>query len=675
MWILALLALVLSRLARAAHNETIDDASPLITYHDATLQRNITAFDSRLLWDGTVTYIVPIPDSSPTITIPFNGTAIYIFVAYPGRVEPAPSGFTVLIDGVPSGNWAAKESALLYRHLVYHNSTLPDASHTLVIQIMSGWEFYFDYAVVHEAFVKVECGSSSSISDVGNELGVELWEHTAEPQCDDLDAADCLTVAGDASTVDILSTATQPAETSTSIAYCVGLGLTLSGTSPAVGGTSQAAGAVTATSSNVTAIIRMTGTSRSPHDRRLPRRRAIRRPRDAGLPHPPPPPPHARPQTRAVDFQRCGIRIRREESYGEKGATCEKHTSATDFGGPGFEMTEDAEVLARWTPVQLYHIPSDFPVVSALFPTAYPSMPAAELPYLSFGHAPPYAMWILTLLHFVLLTRAIHNYTIDDASPLITYNAPVLERNITAFDSHLLWDGTVTYIAPAPVSSPTISIPFNGDWAAAESAQLYHHLVYHNATLPDAPHTLVMQIKPGWELYFDYAIYTSNVDPPPASMSPPTTIPTSSTAAAQQTSLSTKSSDAKKPPLGAIIGAIIGGTLLIVVATAMCLRRRRRATAKRRLTPVRFTAGFGLDNRVAEEEEDKDAGPPAMPFLSRGAVRGVHASVTTERGLARLTAEVRNLTASVQRLETGMPEARDGGQVMLRPPAYGDSRF
>ncbi|KAJ7898050.1 hypothetical protein B0H13DRAFT_2521205 [Mycena leptocephala] len=345
--------------------------------------------------------------------------------------------------------------------------------------------------------------------------------------------------------------------------------------------------------------------------------------------------------------------------------------------------------------------------------------PAAELPYLSFGHAPPYAMWILTLLHLVLLTRAIHNYTIDDASPLITYNAPVLERNITAFDSHLLWDGTITYIAPAPVSSPTISIPFNGtaiyifvaypglvepapsgftvlidgvpsgNWAAKESALLYHHLVYHDATLPDAPHTLVMQIQPGWELYFDYAIYTSNVDPPPASMSPPTTIPTSSTAAAQQTSLSPKSSEAKKPPLGAIIGAIIGGTLLIVLATVMCLRRRRRAAAKRRLTPVRFTAGFGLDNRVPEEEEDKDAGPPAMPFLSRGALsaRGTRKSVitlpeggnptgvTTERGLARLTAEVRNLTASVQRLETGMPEARDGGQVMLRPPAYGDSRF
>ncbi|KAJ7874874.1 hypothetical protein B0H13DRAFT_1894433 [Mycena leptocephala] len=222
-------------------------------------------------------------------------------------------------------------------------------------------------------------------------------------------------------------------------------------------------------------------------------------------------------------------------------------------------------------------------------------------------------MWLLTLLHFVLLTRAIHNYTIDDASPLITYNAPVLERNITVFDSHLLWGGTVTYIVPAPISSPTISIPFNGDWATTESAQLYH-----TTMLPNALHMLVMQIKPGWELYFDYVIYTSNVDPPPASMSPPTTISTSSTATTQQSSLSTKSSSAKKPPLSTIIGAIISSTLLIVLATAMCLWRR-------------FTAGFGLDNRVAEEEEDKDASPLVMPFLSQGVLsaRGTHKSVIT----------------------------------------------
>ncbi|KAJ7851264.1 hypothetical protein B0H14DRAFT_830115 [Mycena olivaceomarginata] len=321
-------------------------------------------------------------------------------------------------------------------------------------------------------------------------------------------------------------------------------------------------------------------------------------------------------------------------------------------------------------------------------------------------------MWILTLLHFVLLTRAIQNYTIDDASPLITYDAPVLERNITAFNSHLLWDGTVTYIAPALASSPTISIPFNGtaiyifvaypgrpepapsgfialidgapagNWAADESAQLYHHLVYHTTALPAAPHTLVMQIKPGWELYFDYAIYTSDVDLPPA------TISMSSTGTSKSTSLSTKSTTANKPPVGAIIGAVLGGTLLIGLSIVACCCRRRRAAAKLRLTPVRFIAGFGLDNAVAEEEE-KDAGPPTMPFLSRRApsARDRHKSVntlpegespagaTTERGLARLTAEMRNLTASVQRLETGMPEARDGGQVMLHPPAYGDSRF
>ncbi|KAJ7479436.1 hypothetical protein B0H11DRAFT_2280918 [Mycena galericulata] len=323
-------------------------------------------------------------------------------------------------------------------------------------------------------------------------------------------------------------------------------------------------------------------------------------------------------------------------------------------------------------------------------------------------------MWILTLiLQFALLTRAAQNYTIDDASPLITYDAPVLERNITASDSRLLWDGTITYVAPSLDSSPTISIPFNGtaiyifvaypglaqpapsrfnasidgapagDWAAAESALLYHHLVYHTSTLPAAPHTLVMQINPGWELYFDYAIYTSDADVSPASTL------TSSTGAAQPTSLSTKSSIANKSPFAPIIGAVVGGILFIalVIAVSVCLRSRRRAAAKRRLTPVRFTAGFALENGAEDAEEEKGTGPPVTPFLLRAApsARDRHKSAITlaedssptgdasERDLARLTASVRHLTASVQRLETGIPQARDGGQVMQRPPAYGDS--
>ncbi|KAJ7024979.1 hypothetical protein C8F04DRAFT_1239397 [Mycena alexandri] len=322
----------------------------------------------------------------------------------------------------------------------------------------------------------------------------------------------------------------------------------------------------------------------------------------------------------------------------------------------------------------------------------------------------PDAMWILTLFHLALLVSAGHNYTIDDASPLITYDAPVLERNHTSFDSHLLWDGTITYVAPASNFSPTISIPFNGtaiyifvaypgitqpapsgfnasidgaptgNWAADESALLYHHLVYHTAGLPAAPHTLVMQINPRWELYFDYAIYTSDMDPP-------SSISTSSTGAAQPTSFTTESNTAKKPPLGAIIGAVLGGTLLVTLSTAMFFRCRRRAAEKRRRTAMSLAAGFSLSDEWSEGEEAKTPGPPAMPFLLRAApptrskIKSVnrlsegsgHTGVTSERGLARLTAEIQHLTASVQQLGTGIPDARDGGQVMQLPPAYGNS--
>ncbi|KAJ7772365.1 hypothetical protein B0H16DRAFT_1513232 [Mycena metata] len=320
-------------------------------------------------------------------------------------------------------------------------------------------------------------------------------------------------------------------------------------------------------------------------------------------------------------------------------------------------------------------------------------------------------MWILTLFHFALLVRAAHNYTVDDASALITYNAPVLERNHTAFDSRSLFDGTITYVAPAPDFAPTISIPFNGtaiyifiaypgipqsapsgfnasidgapagNWAANESALLYHHLVWHTAALPDAPHTLLMQINPEWELYFDYAIYTSDMDPP-------SSLSTSSTGAAQQTSPPSTANTTKKPPLGAIIGAVVGGTLLVALAAIVCFRYRRRAAQRRRRTAVTFPAGFALSDEMSEGKEATSAEPPT-PFLLRAVPpsrykvmsentlpdNGSHPDVSGERGLARLTAEVQHLTASVRQLEMGAPEARDGGQIMERPPAYGNSRL
>ncbi|KAJ7441304.1 hypothetical protein B0H11DRAFT_2204838 [Mycena galericulata] len=242
MWILTLLQFAI--LTRAAQNYTIDDASPLITYDAPVLERNITAFDSRLLWDGTITYVAPSSDSSPTIRIPFNGTTIYIFVAYPGIAQPAPSGFNASIDGAPAGDWAATESALLYHHLVYHTSTLPAAPHILVMQIKPGWELYFDYAVY--------------TSDIGAKPG----GHTSEPQYDDLDAsiANCQrNDYSDRSWGDLNRQYPQHDDRNFNIQSIVDLGratspsLTLSGLSPTVSGTAQ----VATTSSNITTIIRM----------------------------------------------------------------------------------------------------------------------------------------------------------------------------------------------------------------------------------------------------------------------------------------------------------------------------------------------------------------------------------------------------------------------------------
>ncbi|KAJ7664778.1 hypothetical protein B0H17DRAFT_1143624 [Mycena rosella] len=326
---------------------------------------------------------------------------------------------------------------------------------------------------------------------------------------------------------------------------------------------------------------------------------------------------------------------------------------------------------------------------------------------------------LLNLVLYCLFVCATRNITIDDASPLVTYDAPVLQRNITAFDSRLLEDGTITFVAPTPNASPTISISFTGiaiyifvaypgynesapsgftafidgaeagGWAAAESALLYRHLVYHSAVLADAPHTLVMQIKPNWELYFDYALYTSTVSDPALSA-------TSGGASAQQITGGTASSSAtpittgtKKPLLGVAIGAALGGAVFVALGCGgWILLRPRRAAKKRTLTP--FTDGFRID----DDSEKDGAPPPATPFLLRSPPSarrksksksalldgGVPPTGTVDAhpnpsdpepaALVGLTTELRRLTASVQRLETGIPEARDGGPVLQRPPAY-----
>ncbi|KAJ7627786.1 hypothetical protein DFH06DRAFT_727288 [Mycena polygramma] len=329
------------------------------------------------------------------------------------------------------------------------------------------------------------------------------------------------------------------------------------------------------------------------------------------------------------------------------------------------------------------------------------------------------SLFIFTL--FFRLAGAAHNVTVDDASPLFVYQAAALERNHTEFTSKLLWDGTVTFIAPTDTAA-TISLNFtgtaifiyvaypgvnqsapsgftalidgvcSGNWAAAESALLYHHLVYSNTTLSNAPHEFVMQIKPQWELYFDEAIYTSE-DPDSTSASTPTaaSLPQKSASPLPTSNAAGAGKAGNKSHSSILIGAIVGGVLFLALVGVFWFFLHRRA-ATHRITP--FAAEI-ID--ASRESEKARIPPPATPFLLRTSrparskktksallspvtpttdiLRGSDAEQDLGDGdpaLGDLAAEVRRLTVSLQRLETGIPEARDGGPIWQRPPAYGN---
>ncbi|KAJ7088207.1 hypothetical protein C8R43DRAFT_1142259 [Mycena crocata] len=153
MWILQLMNTALFwRLAWAAlANYTIDDTSPLFEYRAALWARNpnLTAFDINELHNGTVTFIHPDSDGTPTLAMNFSGTAIYIFVAYPsGKINTVPLGFVAVIDDVPSGQWTADQIAPLSKFLAFSNTTLTNKPHTLKLQLHPGASLYFDYAIV-----------------------------------------------------------------------------------------------------------------------------------------------------------------------------------------------------------------------------------------------------------------------------------------------------------------------------------------------------------------------------------------------------------------------------------------------------------------------------------------------------------------------------------------------
>ncbi|KAJ7450607.1 hypothetical protein FB451DRAFT_1285643 [Mycena latifolia] len=122
----------------------------------------------------------------------------------------------------------------------------------------------------------------------------------------------------------------------------------------------------------------------------------------------------------------------------------------------------------------------------------------------------------------VCAAAAESNYTIDDTSPLVEYQAALWARNPAGFNISELNNGTVTgtavyiFVAYPAGKQNTVPLGFtaridgfpSGEWTADQLAPLNNYLAFFNNTLSDAPHALLLQLHPGASLYFDYAIVT-----------------------------------------------------------------------------------------------------------------------------------------------------------------------
>ncbi|KAJ7196680.1 hypothetical protein GGX14DRAFT_574746 [Mycena pura] len=168
--VLLLSALLYGRLICAAQrNSTVDDGSPLVEYNATLWSRSTAGFDGSQLNDGTVTFVHPYPNETPTISMNFTGecfnslaldytsqrvittgTAVYIFVAYPsGKASTIRIGFTARIDDSPAGGWTADQIAPLSNHLAFSTTTLSNGPHTLVLELCVQCSLYFDYAIIN----------------------------------------------------------------------------------------------------------------------------------------------------------------------------------------------------------------------------------------------------------------------------------------------------------------------------------------------------------------------------------------------------------------------------------------------------------------------------------------------------------------------------------------------
>lgn len=161
---------------------------------------------------------------------------------------------------------------------------------------------------------------------------------------------------------------------------------------------------------------------------------------------------------------------------------------------------------------------------------------------------------------------------------------------------------------------------------------LYNQLVYHNTTLKDGPHTLVMTPADLTLMMFDYLLYTTQSDdttpattssstPHPSSISSSTTTPsTSNPDDPFHSSLAHT-----PPPVEGIVGGIVGGIGLLGVAVGVFFLRRRYK--RRRSAPMQVRRVRALDHENKHgrprERSTRDCrrgdGAQPRPMVSRNA--------------------------------------------------------
>ncbi|KAJ7759595.1 hypothetical protein B0H16DRAFT_1533853 [Mycena metata] len=314
----------------------------------------------------------------------------------------------------------------------------------------------------------------------------------------------------------------------------------------------------------------------------------------------------------------------------------------------------------------------------------------------------------LSLLSLAIFCQTVHaaevKHFIDDFDSVAVYQGATLNRSLAGFAPSEIKDGTVTLVTASGSDPAAISMNFTGNavyvyvaypsdrpavvpsafliqidgvasggWTRGNfSDPLTGFLAYENTTLSNSTHNVVIEVRQGWELYFDYVVYTS----------------TSAPAASNQPMAPTMTKK-KKAPVGAIVGGIIGGILFLLLTLFLL---RRRAKGKSRTISRRTHLPFIEEHDDKQNSVEKDSSRPPLtplraPRLSSRTkyVPGLdirHSPTVGDQDQSPMSpagdpsihlvaAEIRRLTASMQRLETGMTEAHDGGPVVFqRPPVY-----